>query len=144
MNEPDEIEASDAEESKAPAPSTASATPAKDRAEKDRLRLRERIARDQEDEVTAAFDAHAELQKSVQAAVRALDLALGQCAALERQCSSPLGRRMFLGRKLAVKGLLGVLGTALHHLKKASSGMSSVARTREPTVEEASTFGLDH
>lgn len=145
MTEEEEIGSSDATtEPVTTEPVTERPSPERVRAARDRLRLRDRIAQEQGDEVSAVFDAHQELQKSIQAAIRSVESALGQCADFDRKCGSPLGRRMFLARRMAVKPLLGVLGTALHHLKKALTGMSAVSRTRDPVVEEASTFGLDY
>lgn len=143
MTETEDTETPEAEQAPAPEEPVRK-TAGQERAEKDRLKLQERIAREIEDEVTVAFDAHAELYKSLQSAVRAVDVALGLAAALERKCSSPVGRRLFLARRLALKPLLGVLGTSLHHLKKAISGMNAVARTRESLIEEAAGHGLDH
>ena len=114
------------------------------RAEKAAAEDRARVVREARDEVMVAFNSHAELRQAVQTAVQAVEKALQACVGLDRKCSSQLGRQLFLGRRLLLKPALGVLGTALHHLKKAGSQMDSVARLREVVLEEAVSPELDH
>jgi len=125
-------------------PSKQGPTPAQKRAERAASDLRERAVREAQDEVTVAFDSHAELRQSVQAAVQSVEKALQQCLLLDRRCSSQLGRQLFLGRRLFLKPVLGVLGTALHHLKKAGSQMDAASRLREGVLEEVADPELNH
>lgn len=104
---------------------------------------RERVVRESQDEVTAAFDSQMELRQAVQAAVQSVDKALQLAVALDRKCSSHLGRRLFLSRRLVTKVTIGVLGTASHHLKKVVGQLDTSGRQREGLVEEAGS-GLDH
>lgn len=119
-------------------------TSAEKRKEREAVSLRERLVREAQDEVTVAFDSYGELRQAVQAAVQSVEKALQQCMLLERKCGSPLGRRFFLGRRLFLKPTLGVLGTALHHLKKAGSQMDAASRLREGVLDEVADPGLDH
>lgn len=105
--------------------------------------VRERVARESQDEVTAAFDSQVELRQAVQAAMQSVDKALQLAVSLDRKCSSHLGRRLFLSRRLLTKVTIGVLGTASHHLKKVIGQLDSSGRQRESLVEEAGS-GLDH
>lgn len=104
---------------------------------------RERLVRESQDEVTAAFDSQVELRQAVQAAVQSVDKALQLAVSLDRKCSGHLGRRLFLSRRLLTKVTVGVLGTASHHLKKVVGQLDNSGRQREGLVEEAGS-GLDH
>ena len=105
--------------------------------------VQERAARDRQDEVSAAFDSQVELRQAVQAALQSVDKALQLAVSLDRRCSSHLGRRLFLSRRLLAKATVGVLGTASHHLKKAVSQLDASGRQRDVLVDEAGS-GLDH
>jgi cytochrome c-type biogenesis protein CcmH/NrfG len=125
-------------------PTKQSSDAAQRRQERSAADARDRIARSAQDEVTLAFDSHAQLRQSVQSTVQSLEKALQQCLSLDKKCSSRLGRQLFLGRRLLLKPTLGVLGSALHHLKKVGSQMDSASRLKEAVLEEASDPELDH
>lgn len=145
MTDPETPEEAEQEAPPEPAldPKPSDRKAADQRRERDAASARERLARESRDEVSAAFDAQVELRQSVHAAVQAVDKALQLAVTLDRKCSSHLGRRLFLPRRLLTKATIGVLGTASHHLKKVVGQLDASGRQREGLLEEAGS-GLDH
>lgn len=127
-----------------PVPEASSRSVDGGRESKRRLGIRERAVREAQDEVTAAFDAHAGLRKSVQEALRAVEAALGQCANLDRRCSGRNGRRLALARRLLLRPSAAALSASRGMLRRASLQLEAAARQRDLVLEEAADSGLDH
>lgn len=136
---PGESEIADSDGSAPKAPPPGSVRQAQERAS-----LRERIAREAQDDVTVAFDECAEVRRSIDAAVKAVEAALGKCAGLERKCSGTWGRRLFLSRRLFTKPTMAVLAAARKHLLASARQLDMASRQREALLEEAADPGLDH